>query len=81
MKFMNALLYTFVTSMQPFSSLKDSSWNTLYLRLLAEPVHLSADSRVLCRCTADLPLEQNRDAEPQMGLSENVGYIPNEIAI
>jgi len=33
---------------------EDSSWNTLYLRLLAEPVHLSADSRVLCRCTADL---------------------------
>ncbi|CAJ1331109.1 unnamed protein product [Effrenium voratum] len=32
----------------------DSSWNTLYLRLLAEPVELSADSRVLCRCTADL---------------------------
>ena len=33
---------------------QDSSWNTLYLRLLAEPVHLSANSRVLCRCTADL---------------------------
>lgn len=35
---------------------EDSSWNTLYLRLLAEPVHLSANSRVLCRCTADLHL-------------------------
>eukprot|EP00913_Durusdinium_trenchii_P020522 g19275.t1 len=32
----------------------DSSWNTLYLRLLGEPKHLEPSTRIVCRCTADL---------------------------
>ncbi|CAE7596530.1 unnamed protein product, partial [Symbiodinium sp. CCMP2456] len=46
----------------------DSSWSTVYVRLLSKPMALAAGSRIVCRCRADL-----RDRPARYRLSVAVG--------